>query len=456
MKWYGWIGEMYLLIVLIGMWVMRGEGKYGKLEKLTILLIIGLWNVREIYKEENEGWKEIIILLSVIYLCMLKGKYREEKVWEEEYVILLGMTILGISIIIGSRDLIWLYLGLELLSISQYIIVSIRKGKKSTEGGLKYLILGGLSSGLYLLGVSWIYKNTGTTEWGEIKSWEREGESLIIGEILIVSGLMFKLGTAPLHNWVPDIYEGGLTISIGWIGTIVKLGILVILISIIYGGRSKGEILIIGGILSIWIGSLGGINQSKMRRLIGYSGISHVGWILLGIGGGTIYGLEASIIYMWIYIVMMIGLFTILSMRVERVYIVEFVGEGRENKVMGLTMLILLLSIGGVPLLGGFYGKMWILMSLIKSKYYIIGIVSILISAIGVYNYLEIIRYVYFEERKGKEYGYKMLKESLKTKRIGLRDGIILGMIIYIIITIMLYPELLTGYVLGKLREILK
>jgi len=357
-----------------------------------------------------------------------------------EYQLLLVLSTIGLLILVSSNELIILYLGLELSSLSVYVLATIKRNSEySTEAGIKYFILGGLSSGLLLFGCAILYIYTGETNLIGISY----SDSSVIAIIFILIGLLFKLAAAPFHNWAPDVYEGSPTIITLYIATIPKLAILYLLIYLI-GVLSPAhpQLLLALSIiiaLSLIIGCIGGVIQSKIKRLLAYSAINHIGFILLGVLSVDTFGVQSSIVYMTNYIILSIIFFSIILIvyNTSNLYITQLVGMSRLNPVLGITLTLGLLSVAGIPPLSGFFAKFIILQSAVYNGFYLLTFLAIGTSIISTFYYLRIIKFIYFKDTD--EYYYKTLAQP-NNLNVNLISSLILGITFYLTLTILLYP----------------
>ena len=468
--------EIFLALSLVsllayGVVYSKIEGKVGQLiniTNLTILtMLIGIWLLSLIELNEeiiignllginklSIGIKEIILLSGSLVLLWSQEviKKKDEKLVDYEFSQLVLMSIIGMLLLISSRDLIMMYLSVETLSLSLYVLASIRRtGQYSTEAGLKYFILGAVSSGLLLFGSALVYILTGLTEWGSINEYIilSDNVGVKLGASLIIMALLFKLAAAPFHVWAPDVYEGSPTIVTSFFAIVPKIAILGVLISLIYGpfigifNSTIQPILILSGILSIVVGSITAINQTKIKRLLAYSAIAHIGWILLGLGVGSWLSLQASIIYIMLYIIMSINSFGFVLYYFRGYgnnYITELSGLSRKEPVLAMTFSLCLFSIAGIPPLAGFFSKYNILISLIDENFIIVSVFSVILSVIGTFYYIRIIQWIYFNNSS--DYILKDMGDvSLGRKTLSLGQSIILGASLYIIVTYLLYPN---------------
>ena len=406
--------------------------------------------------------KTICLFTGSIILLMSLNIYekKDEKLVDYEYSQLILMSILGMLLLVSSRDLILMYLSIETLSLSLYVLAAIRRsGQYSTEAGLKYFILGALSSGLLLFGSSLIYIITGLTEFESISNYIWLSESseigLSLGAAFIIMALLFKLAAAPFHMWAPDVYEGSSTIVTAFFAIVPKIAVLSLLITLIYGPflgifeNLVQPIIIFSGLLSILVGSIAAINQTKIKRLLAYSAIALIGWILLGLGVGTLLSIQATMIYIILYILMSINSFAFVISYFKGYgnnYITQLSGLSRKEPVLAITFTLCLLSIAGIPPLAGFYSKYNILLALIDEKFIITSILGIVLSVIGSFYYIRIIQWMYFNNSSDyiiKDLGDIVYKQSdIKVNStISLTQSIILGSSLFFILTYLVYPN---------------
>jgi len=406
--------------------------------------------------------KSICLLTGALILLMSLSIYekKDEKLIDYEYSQLILMSILGMLLLISSRDLILMYLSIETLSLSLYVLAAIRRsGQYSTEAGLKYFILGALSSGLLLFGSSLIYIITGLTEFESISNYiwlsETSEIGLSLGAAFIIMALLFKLAAAPFHMWAPDVYEGASTIVTAFFAIVPKIAVLSLLITLIYGpflGIFENliqPIIIISGLMSILVGSIAAINQTKIKRLLAYSAIAHMGWILIGLGVGTLMSIQATLIYIVLYILMSINSFAFVISYFKGYgnnYITQLSGLSRKEPILAITFSLCLLSIAGIPPLAGFYSKYNILLALIDEKFIITSILGIVLSVIGSFYYIRIIQWMYFNNSSDyiiKDLGdivYKQTDTGVNST-IGLNQSLILGSSLFFILTYLIYPN---------------
>lgn len=390
---------------------------------------------------------KIIVALSGIAILFLNHSL---KIYE--FSILILIAILGIYILISANDLIILYLGLELYSLTSYILASLqRNGELSTEAGLKYFILGAVSSGIYLLGCVIIYSTTGLTNFMDLSNFVIYMDSNNIGAILIILSLLFKLAAAPLHMWAPDVYEGSPSIVTTFFAIVPKITILG-MIYILFTGPFLGwfqnlqGLLIISALLSLIVGSLGALNQSKLKRLLAYSAINHTGFILIGVATGTLSGIIATLIYFIIYILMTLISFIIVLNYSSGNFIHQLMGLSRNKKLLAITFSLCLLSIAGVPPLAGFLSKYLVLVAAINAKFWILTGIAILSSIIATFYYLQLIKLMFFKDSNW--FNYKIYSDIVLSawNPLSLSTALILGLSFFLILTLLLYPTPLLNF----------
>lgn len=384
---------------------------YIKLNLFFIFTVIGLgifylkFFLTDIIFISN--WKFMILFLVLIIFIITVLTVKEKNF---DIYLLFILVFIGASIIIISDHLLVIYLGLELQTFSLFILISSnKKSIKGAEAGLKYFILGALSSGLYLLGLVLFFINGVSLNLKDL-IFMLNDSLVFIGCIFILISLSFKLTLAPFHFWIADIYEGSSWDVIMLIAIISKISVIVVFLQLIV----NTSLIIFCCLLSVILGTIGAINQTKLKRLLAYSAISNVGFIILGFTIGNSLGYEVSFIYMFIYMVSSLFLFvTIISTNfLNNNFIIELGGLQYSNKILGLTWLLLLLSIAGIPPLSGFVGKWFVIWNTICFDYMFSSLILILFSIIGVGFYLRIIKIIYFQKKSS----YFIWHEILKTK----------------------------------------
>ena len=353
---------------------------------------------------------KIIILIASVFSLIFVGQYfKRVKVDKFEYMILILSSTIGMFIMVSANNLIGLYLGIELQSLSLYVLASIdRNSLKSSESGVKYFVLGALSSGLFLYGCSLVYGFTGSTNYLIInENFSVDNLGLIFGLVFILVGLAFKISAVPFHMWTPDVYEGSPTSVTAFFALAPKVAGIGAFIQILYVafGAALEEwksILIFISIASMVLGSVAAIGQTNIKRLMAYSGISHIGYALAGLATGTVVGISATLTYMSIYVVMNISAFTcILFFSRDKIYyedIRDLCGLSKNHPIIALCFCMVLFSLAGIPPLAGFFAKFYIFKAVIESEMYLLAIIGLISSVISAFYYLRIIKIMYFDK----------------------------------------------------------
>jgi NADH-quinone oxidoreductase subunit N len=342
------------------------------------------------------------IVMSFDYLA-------REKQQRFEYSVLILLSTTGMMMLISAADLIALYLGLELMSLALYVLAAIdRDSVRSTEAGLKYFVLGALSSGMLLYGASLIYGFTGTVSFAGIAKAAREpGIGLVFGLVFLFAGFCFKISAVPFHMWTPDVYEGAPTPITAFFAAAPKVaGIAMFVRTTIVAFPAVltqwQQIVVFVAIASMALGAFAAIGQRNIKRLMAYSSIGHMGFALVGLAAGTPEGVQGVLVYMAIYLAMTLGTFAcILSMRRDG-QMVEDIGDlaglGRTKPPMAFFLAMLLFSLAGVPPLAGFFAKFYVFLAAIKAGLFTLAVVGVVMSVVGAYYYLVIVKIMYFDE----------------------------------------------------------
>ena len=325
-----------------------------------------------------------------------------------EYPILIALSVVGMMVMVSAGDLMALYMGLELQSLALYVVASLqRDNAKSTEAGLKYFVLGALSSGLLLYGASLVYGYAGTTLFSGILTTVNEGVplGLLFGLVFMLSGLAFKVSAAPFHMWTPDVYEGAPTPVTAFFATAPKVAAMALIARLVqdaFGGVTGqwSQVLAALSVASMFLGAIAAIGQRDIKRLMAYSSIAHMGFALMGLASGTAEGVQAMLIYMVIYVTMNVGTFAfILSMEKDGKPVTDIMGLNQFSKrepLKALAMLVLLFSLAGVPPMLGFFGKFYVLKAAVDANMTWLALAGAVASVIGAFYYLRIVFYMYF------------------------------------------------------------
>ena len=340
---------------------------------------------------------------------MSKQYLQKNNLFKPEYPILIIFSTLGMMIMISSNNFLLLYLGLEIQSLSLYVVSSFRRDNyKSTEAGLKYFILGSLSSGLMLFGISLIYGSTGSINFEIISSminYEGFFPGIVAGLVFLICGFAFKASAVPFHMWTPDVYEGSPTPVTAFFATVPKLAAVGVLLRVLFDCfgqmvESWQQVIIIISVLSMFLGSVAAIGQNNIKRLMAYSSIGHIGFVLMGVASGTDKGISAVLIYMVLYIIMNIGVFVfILNMERNGVAVTTINSLNMYNNVsksQTLFLTILLFSLAGIPPLAGFFGKFFIFNAAINAGLSWLAVMGGIASVIAAFYYLRIVYLMYF------------------------------------------------------------
>jgi NADH-quinone oxidoreductase subunit N len=326
-----------------------------------------------------------------------------------EYSILVLLSTVGMMVLISAGDLIMLYLGLELMSLALYVVAaSNRDNAKSTEAGLKYFVLGALSSGMLLYGASLIYGFTGTVTFSGIAAAATTGSTgLVFGLVFLLAGLCFKVSAVPFHMWTPDVYEGAPTPVTAFFASAPKVAALAVFTRVALTAfpgimTQWQQIVVFVSIASMVLGSFAAIGQTNIKRLMAYSSIGHMGFALVGLAAGTVEGAQGVLVYIAIYVAMTLGTFAII-LAIKRdgkpiETIKDFAGLSRTNPALAFLFAMFLFSLAGVPPLAGFFGKFYVFVAAIKAGLFTLAVVGVLASVVGCYYYLMIVKIMYFDE----------------------------------------------------------
>jgi len=358
---------------------------------------------------------KLFILLVTLAVCLYGRAYlRDRKLFVGEFYLLLLFACLGMMLLVSAGNLITVYLGLELLTLSQYALVALNRDSSSaSEAAMKYFVLGALASGLLLYGMSMIYGATGTLDLAKIHvvvgdMVHSEHRTLLaFGLVFLITGIAFKFGAAPFHMWIPDVYEGAPTAMVVFVGSAPKLaafGMAYRLLETAMGGMHGDWTLMLSAlaVLSLAIGNVFAIAQTNLKRMLGYSTISHIGFLLLGFVNATPAGYAAALFYTISYVLMAIVAFGVILLLAragfEAEQIDDFKGLNQRNPWYAGVMAIAMFSLAGVPPLFGFFAKLMVLKAVIDAGQMWLAIVAIVFAIIGLYYYLRVVKVMYFDE----------------------------------------------------------
>lgn len=442
---------------------------------LTLVLYMGQWDLcvaGEVYGFNYQVQKDklTILLISLVLVgassCLLLSKsyVRWESIEDYEYVILLLVAVLGLIVILTANDLLVLYLGIELQSLCLYVLATFKRHSRfSTEGGLKYFVLGAVSSGILLFGMSLLYGFTGMTNLSDMRIFfelfEGSGQDnmVLLGVAFFLVGLLFKVGAAPFHVWLPDVYEGSPAFITSFFAIVPKVAIYGAIAKVLFLVEVSGSLFLYCGLLSLVIGTFGAIYQVTTKRLIAYSAIAHTGFILLAAYAGGDEALIVISIYLIIYVMMLLNVFgVILSVRKETEkdcdqtnnrLLGSFYEVYRSNRLLALFLCLSLFSMAGIPPLSGFFGKLAVLFSLLKNELFLVSIIVVVLSVVGAVYYIRLIRVLFFNMNRGNNFergGYKPV--SLENSLIIVYTGLFSLVFCWFSKTIWLWVFELTCY----------
>ncbi len=354
---------------------------------------------------------KVVILLSAAAVLLMSESYMQRRgLLRFEYPVLVALAVVGMMVMVSAGDLMALYMGLELQSLALYVVASLRRDSvKSTEAGLKYFVLGALSSGLLLYGASLTYGFAGTTLFAGIIEATADEPSLglLFGLVFLIAGFAFKVSAAPFHMWTPDVYEGSPTPVTAFFATAPKVAAMALFARVVhdaFGGivGDWQQIVAFLAVVSMFLGAIAAIGQKDIKRLMAYSSIAHMGFALMGLAAGTAFGVQAMLIYMAIYVTMNIGTFAfILSMERDGRPVTSIDSlkmYSKRQPLRALAMLVLLFSLAGVPPMVGFFGKFYVLRAAYDGGLAWLAVAGVIASVIGAFYYLRIVYFMYFGE----------------------------------------------------------
>lgn len=415
-----------LVLLMIG--VFSGDKSAPTVTGLAVALLVlaGLWLIFS--GDEGEAYggafkldsfarfmKVLALTGSVTAMVMSVGHAKSDQLNRFEFPVLMLLSTLGMLVLISANDLIALYLGLELMSLALYVIAAFnRDSLRSTEAGLKYFVLGALSSGMMLYGMSLVYGFTGNTGFDEIATvLTAEGRHLgmIFGMVFVLAGACFKISAVPFHMWTPDVYEGAPTPVTAFFAAGPKVAAMAIMVRLVSDAflpivADWRQIIVFVSIASMLLGSFAAIGQRNIKRLMAYSSIGHMGYALVGLAAGSETGVSGVVLYMAIYMVMTLGAFAcIMAMRRKEGDNVENVddlaGLSSTKPFMAIVLTALMFSMAGIPPLAGFFAKYFVFVAAIEAKLYALSVIGVLSSVVGAYYYLRIVKVMWFDSAKG-------------------------------------------------------
>ncbi|MBF0218460.1 MAG: NADH-quinone oxidoreductase subunit NuoN [Gammaproteobacteria bacterium] len=356
--------------------------------------------------------KLFIYLVSMVAFAYSRSYLIERDMYRGEYFVLGLTAVLGMMVLASAHSLLTLYLGLELLSLSLYAMVGLRRdSSQAAEAAMKYFVLGAMASAMLLYGMSMIYGATGTLNLWEIRDAVAEGSGhslvLIFGLVFLMVGVAFKLGAAPFHMWVPDVYHGAPTSVTLFLSSAPKLAAFVLMIRLLVDAlpalaSAWSDMLVIIAVLSIVLGNVIAIAQLNIKRMLAYSGISHIGFLLLGVLSATPEGYAAAFYYAIVYAIMSLGGFAMVLVMSRQGFeadeLSDYAGLNERSPIIALMMLFIMFSMAGVPPLLGFWAKLAVIQAIVAVEYYQLAVLAVLFSVVGAFYYLRVIRIIYFDK----------------------------------------------------------
>lgn len=415
------VGAMALL--MIG--VLRGDRSLGFLSILSVIAlaasagaVLGQGDATSeafhgaIIADNFARFAKLLILLgSASAIALAQGFLRNEKIAKFEFPILILLATAGMMVMVSAHNFIAFYMGLELQSLALYVLAAFnRDSVRSSEAGLKYFVLGALSSGMLLYGISFIYGFTGSTDYGVVASVITSSGvniGLIVGLVFFIAGIAFKISAVPFHMWTPDVYEGAPTPITALFSMSPKVAAMAIILRALLEALPAAfnewqQVVVFVSILSMMLGAVAAIGQTNIKRLMAYSSIGHMGYALVGLAAGTSNGVQGVLLYLLIYLVTNAGTFAcILAMRrdgemVETID--DLAGLARTQPKLAFAFAMLMLSLAGIPPLAGFFAKFYVFMAAINAQLYTLAIIGVVASVVGAYYYLRIVKVIYFDE----------------------------------------------------------
>ncbi len=417
------LGVVTALLLLYG--VLRGEGSASFVSVATAVgLLITAVLLFVPYRQGTAfaslfvadrltaTMKALVLVGSAIAILMSRVYFEKVRVWRFEYPVLVALSTLGMMLMISANDLMALYVGLELQSLALYVVAAFQRDTvRSTESGLKYFVLGAVASGMLLFGASLVYGFCGGTAFVQISRALLDGKAseigTVVGLVFVVAGLAFKISAVPFHMWTPDVYEGAPTPVTALFAVAPKIAAISLTVSVLMGPFKPlfaqwQQVIIVASILSMGWGAFAGLRQSNIKRLMAYSSIGNVGYILLGLAAGTEKGIQSVVFYLAIYLVMTIGVFAIILLMKRKDIMVEGIndlaGLGRSHPMLALAMMLFMFSLAGIPPLAGFWAKLYIFMAAVQAELFWPAVLGVLASVVGAYYYVRIVKVMYFDE----------------------------------------------------------
>ena len=417
--------SLYAMLALV-VFVYSGKDKHAALSIwltsgvfLLLAAIIGLSSAPDttsfngMFVDDNFArFAKVVILLSAATVLVMGQDYAtKHDMLKFEYPLLVALSVVGMMVMVSAGSLLTLYMGLELQSLALYVIAAFRRDSaKSTEAGLKYFVLGALSSGLLLYGASLVYGFAGTVEFAGIMQATQGGDlsmGLLLGLVFVISGMAFKVSAAPFHMWAPDVYEGAPTPVTAFFATAPKMAAMGLFARVVHDafGGVIGEwqqVVAVLSVVSMFLGAVAAIGQGDIKRLMAYSSIAHMGFALMGLASGTAFGVQAMMVYMAIYVTMNIGMFAfILTMERDGRPVSDIASlhmYSKKEPLKALCVAALMFSMAGVPPFVGFFGKFYVLRAAYEANMAWLSVAGVVASVIGAFYYIRIVYFMYFSE----------------------------------------------------------
>jgi len=384
------------VLVLMAVWVGSGTGAHSAFSGSFV-------------DDRFARFAKVMILVSAAAVLVMSQDYMARRgILRFEYPVLIALASVGMMVMVSAGDLMVLYMGLELQSLALYVVAALRRDSvKSTEAGLKYFVLGALSSGLLLYGASLTYGFAGTTLFSGIIAAAEGGVSLglLFGLVFLIAGFAFKVSAAPFHMWTPDVYEGSPTPVTAFFATAPKIAGMALFARVVhdaFGGVVSDwqQIVAFLSVISMFLGAIAAIGQTNIKRLMAYSSIAHMGFAMMGLAAGTAFGVQAMLIYLAIYVTMNVGSFAfIMAMERDGRPVVEIDAlrmYARREPLRALALLVLMFSLAGVPPLLGFFGKFYVLRAAYDAGLGWLAFAGVIASVIGAFYYLRVVYLMYF------------------------------------------------------------
>jgi NADH-quinone oxidoreductase subunit N len=412
-----------LFLLLIAAW-RSDSGRLLSILSVAALVAAGSYTIEFMGRPAGDAFSglyrmdafasftKLLVYIAAAISLMIAPRYLEKVgAMRAEYPILILFACVGMGIMVSATDLVTLYIGLELNSLAAYVLASFaRNDGRSAEAGLKYFVLGALASGILLYGMSLLYGFTGSTSFDVIGTalTGKIGMGTLFGIIFVLSGLAFKISAAPFHMWTPDVYEGAPTPVTAFFASAPKVAATALLIRIVmeaFGNQAGAwqQIIIVVALMSIIIGAVGAIGQQNLKRLLAYSSINNVGFILIGLAAGTQQGVAAMLVYLSIYVAMTLGGFICLMQLHNREGVLleglsDIAGLSKTRPALAAAMAVFMFSLAGIPPLFGFWGKLAVFNAAVAAHLLPLAIIGIAASVIGAFYYLKIVKLMYFDE----------------------------------------------------------